>query len=220
MTPYSRAVNQLDRRRHVLALALAGLAGFVDAVGFVSADRYFVSFMSGNTTRLAVDLIVNPASAAIPAILIACFVAGVAIGAFVSARMPVMRKPAIGALVCALLVLAATVDPELQMTRLVTLVLAMGALNNTFRREGEAAVGLTYMTGALVRLGQTIGDMAAGKPTEGASRYAALWLSLFVGAVAGAALEMRADVPALWIAAIWAAGCTTAAWRVVRMGSR
>ncbi len=46
-------MNRLDRPRQVLALAIAFLAGGVDAVGFLSADGYFVSFMSGNTTRLA-----------------------------------------------------------------------------------------------------------------------------------------------------------------------
>ncbi|RSY01673.1 DUF1275 domain-containing protein, partial [Sphingomonas koreensis] len=45
-----------DRNRRRFAVALAAMAGFVDAVGFLSADGYFVSFMSGNTTRLGVDL--------------------------------------------------------------------------------------------------------------------------------------------------------------------
>jgi uncharacterized membrane protein YoaK (UPF0700 family) len=39
---------------------------------------------------------------------------------------------------------------------LAMLVLAMGALNNTFLRGGEVSVGLTYMTGALVKIGQGI----------------------------------------------------------------
>ena len=49
-------MQTLDQPRRHLAFALAARAGFVDAVGYLSADQYFVSFMSGNTTRLGVEL--------------------------------------------------------------------------------------------------------------------------------------------------------------------
>ncbi|MEC8456884.1 MAG: DUF1275 family protein, partial [Pseudomonadota bacterium] len=42
-----------DRR---LALLLAGLAGYVDSLGFLHLGGVFVSFMSGNSTRLAANL--------------------------------------------------------------------------------------------------------------------------------------------------------------------
>ena len=35
-----------------LQLGLSGLAGLLDATGFLIANGYFVSFMSGNTTQL------------------------------------------------------------------------------------------------------------------------------------------------------------------------
>jgi hypothetical protein len=49
-------MNRMDRSRRRFAMALAGMAGFVDAAGYLSAGGYFVSFMSGNTTRLGVAL--------------------------------------------------------------------------------------------------------------------------------------------------------------------
>jgi hypothetical protein len=58
---------QYDRHRRRFAVALAALAGCVDAIGFLSADGYFVSFMSGNTTRLGVALGTAPAHALAPA---------------------------------------------------------------------------------------------------------------------------------------------------------
>ena len=67
-------MNSIDRSRRRLAIAAAALAGFVDAAGFLSAQGYFVSFMSGNTTRLGVDLALRPMMAIIPAMLIAGFV--------------------------------------------------------------------------------------------------------------------------------------------------
>ncbi|MES2057081.1 MAG: YoaK family protein, partial [Pseudomonadota bacterium] len=85
-------MTQLDRSGLALALGLAAIAGFVDAVAFVTIGQFFVSFMSGNSTRLAVSLATgawHPAGFA--AGLIALFVAGVAIGNIVGARAGVNR---------------------------------------------------------------------------------------------------------------------------------
>ncbi|WP_164153920.1 DUF1275 family protein, partial [Stenotrophomonas maltophilia] len=38
----------------VIAICLAALAGFVDALAFTSLGGFFASFMSGNSTRLGV----------------------------------------------------------------------------------------------------------------------------------------------------------------------
>ena len=45
-----------DASRHMLAIALAAQAGFIDALGFLKLGGLFVSFMSGNSTRLGVGL--------------------------------------------------------------------------------------------------------------------------------------------------------------------
>ena len=91
-------MQSLDRSRRNLAFALAALAGFVDASGYLSADRYFVSFMSGNTTRLGVELAIAPMQALIPLLLIACFVAGVIGGASVVAPAFAQQGGLIGGL--------------------------------------------------------------------------------------------------------------------------
>ena len=49
--------TMLDSRRNVaLACALSALAGYVDGIGFLHLGGLFVSFMSGNSTRLGVSL--------------------------------------------------------------------------------------------------------------------------------------------------------------------
>lgn len=63
-------MERYDHRRRRLAVALAGLAGFVDAIRTISAGGFFVSFMSGNTTRLGVALAIDPEQAVLPALLI------------------------------------------------------------------------------------------------------------------------------------------------------
>jgi uncharacterized membrane protein YoaK (UPF0700 family) len=208
-------MNSIDGSRRSLAIAAAALAGFVDAVGFLSADRYFVSFMSGNTTRLGVDLVSQPRLALIPALLIAGFVFGVFGGALLAARAGTSRKFATLALVALLLAGAALAGQAgAKGAMLGVLVVAMGALNNTFQRDGEVSVGLTYMTGALVRFGQGLAAKVAGTGGEGWHGWLLLWLGLALGAVAEAfALGQWPDL-ALWLAAGWALCLALAARRL------
>lgn len=208
-------MQRYDRPRRALAIALAMLAGFVDAAGFLAADRYFVSFMSGNTTRLGVDLVSVPHRAWVPAILIFGFVVGVIGGALLAHRAGMRRKPAVLALVTALILAAAAANAAGNtVAMLAGLVVAMGALNNTFQRNGEVSVGLTYMTGALVRIGQGIAARLTGSRDAPWADWAMLWLGLACGAVLGALAWLNYPALALWGAAAWAALCTLAAARM------
>lgn len=198
-------MDRLDRSRRALAIGLAGLAGFVDATGFLSAGGYFTSFMSGNTTRLGVDLASNPALASIPAGMIAGFVIGVAAGVIAAELAPARRKTAVLALVSGLLVIAAAARALWLPGFLAASVLAMGALNNVFRRNGEVAIGITYMTGALVRMGQGLAARILGRGDEGRIGAGLLWLGLAVGSVCGAAAFAIAPGVSPWLAAAYAA---------------
>lgn len=210
-------MDRFDRRRQTLAISLAGLSGFVDATGFLSADRYFVSFMSGNTTRLGVEFAQDWRHAATPALLIAGFVVGVAWGNVMAARSGRWRKPAVLLLVASLLLCAALAAPVgLHATALAMMVLAMGALNNTFQRNGQVAVGLTYMTGALVRLGQAIGALLTGERQNGWQGYLLLWLGLASGAVLGALAFRNMAEACLWIAFAVTLMLAGFAWNLAR----
>lgn len=198
-------MNRLDHPRRLFAIALAGLAGFVDAAGFLSANGYFVSFMSGNTTRLAVDLATGIHPAIVPALLILGFVIGVASGGVVAGKAGIWRKPAVLTLVSVLLLAGAVLDASGHNSAAVAaLVMAMGALNNTFQRGGEVAIGLTYMTGALVKMGQGLAAALLGKPMGNWPSFLALWLGLLGGAVAGALAWSRWQAGCLWLAVAWA----------------
>lgn len=198
-------MNSIDRSRRRLAVAAAALAGYVDATGFLSANSYFVSFMSGNTTRLGVDLVANPHTAVVPALLILGFVIGVFGGALLAAKAGQQRKFAVLSLVAALLAGAAVAgrSAELELA-MALLVLAMGALNNTFQRDGEVSVGLTYMTGALVRFAQGLAAKVLGNGGAGWESWLMLWLGLALGAVAGAFALLTWPAYALWLPALWA----------------
>ncbi len=69
----------------VIAICLAALAGFVDALAFTSLGGFFASFMSGNSTRLGVGLGAGlPGDAAVAGGLVMSFVSGVIIASVVT----------------------------------------------------------------------------------------------------------------------------------------
>lgn len=213
-------MNRLDRPRRLLAAALAGLAGYVDAVGFLSADRYFVSFMSGNTTRLATELIADTPRAAIPALLIVGFVLGVALGHVAAERAGIWRKPVVLGLVTSLLLFGALLAVFGQKAAMMAmLVLAMGTLN-TALRQGETPIALTYLTGALVRIGQGLGGIVTGRREEGLVSFIALWLALACGAAIGASLFLAYGPACLLLAVACAAAMTFAGYRIAQATAR
>lgn len=191
-----------NRSARALATCLSGLAGFVDAVGFLLTDGLFVSFMSGNSTRFAVGLAALAPVAALAAMLIASFVAGVVGGSLIAAWRPEVRKALVLVAVAFLLGLAACLDAlGADRSALVPLAMAMGCANNVFQREGDVTIGVTYMTGALVRLGQRLADALRGGNRWDWLPFLQLWAGLVAGAVCGALLFGRIGSQCLWLAA-------------------
>src|SRR6267154_2866110 len=85
----------LDSRRNItLACALSALAGYVDGIGFLHLGGLFVSFMSGNSTRMGVSLAEGQWSNAAEALgLIALFVIGAAGGSLIVLGRGANRQP-------------------------------------------------------------------------------------------------------------------------------
>jgi uncharacterized membrane protein YoaK (UPF0700 family) len=61
-------------------------------------------------------------------------------------------------------------------------------------------IGLTYMTGTLVKAGQRIAGALLGEDPGAWVPHAQLWVALFSGAVAGAAAWQVIGAETLWIA--------------------
>lgn len=196
-----------ERRYWVLAASLAALAGYVDAIGFLQLGGFFVSFMSGNSTRLAVGIAWNAAAASLAGALLVAFVLGVILGAVAAAWAgPHHRKPRVLMLVTLLLAVGALMEqtwgglwPALAMAN------AMGAVNSVFQRNGEVTVGVTYMTGTLVKLGQHIASALMGGKRWNWLPYLFLWGALVGGATLGAVAYAQLGPTAVWAAVIFAA---------------
>src|SRR6202140_2366827 len=157
--------TMLDSRRNILlACALSALAGYVDAIGFLHLGGLFVSFMSGNSTRMGVSLAEGQWSSAAESLgLIALFAAGAAAGSVIVLGRGVNRQPW-GLLAEAALLAAGALAYALDRsnTAVAAIVLAMGMENAVFQIQGGGGLGLTYVTGALVKVGQLIAAALTG----------------------------------------------------------
>ena len=187
----------------ILAAVLSSAAGFVDAVGFIHLGGYFVSFMSGNSTRGGTALAEgNWGGFAIAFGLVAAFLAGVISAAILRRVVPSRKRMAVLLYVTAALT-SAVVLFDLGVGGWwapVMMAVAMGAENVIFERDGEVSIGLTYMTGTLVKMGQHIANALTGGEKRLWRRYLVLWLSLTIGSIIGGFAYFALDLNALWIA--------------------
>ena len=133
----------LDSHRNIaLACALSALAGYVDAIGFLHLGGLFVSFMSGNSTRLGVSLADGQWETAAGAFgLIVLFVAGAAGGSLLVLGRGLHRQPWVLFAEALLLAIAALAYALRQPTvAIAAIVLAMGLENAVFQIHGLSLI--------------------------------------------------------------------------------
>src|SRR5258706_7985054 len=194
----------LDSRRNVvLACALSALAGYVDGIGFLHLGGLFVSFMSGNSTRMGVSLAEGHWSSALEALgLIALFVVGAAAGSLIVLGRGANRQPRVLLVEAALLAAAALCYSfGLPNFAIAAIVLAMGLENAVFQIDGGAGLGLTYVTGALVKVGQLAAEALTGGERWGWAPNLLLWAALVAGSLCGALAYHWINLAAIWVAA-------------------
>jgi uncharacterized membrane protein YoaK (UPF0700 family) len=86
-------------------------------------------------------------------------------------------------------------------TAVAAIVLAMGLENAVFQIDGDAGLGLTYVTGALVKVGQQIAAALTGGRRFGWAPNLLLWGALMAGSVCGALAYHWVSLAAIWFAA-------------------
>jgi uncharacterized membrane protein YoaK (UPF0700 family) len=194
----------LDSRRNIsLACALSALAGYIDGIGFIHLGGLFVSFMSGNSTRLGVSLAeASWSSAAIALGLVVLFVAGAAAGSLIVLGRGRFGQTWLLLTEAALLAVAALLHQfGHSPSAIAAIVLAMGLENAVFQIEGGAGLGLTYVTGALVKVGQLIAAALTGGPRWDWVPNLLLWAALVAGSACGALAYHWINLAAVWFAA-------------------
>jgi len=179
--------------RNATILLLLAIAGCVDVVGLGETGRYFVSYMSGNTTQLGQLLAYHDyAGALMPIGLVALFVGGATLGTLVVESTGRRAAAALLLIEAALLALAwwGLGSPR-PMLGVILLPVAMGLANIVTLHNGGASPGTTYATGTLVKLGVALAGLGRDSRSRDVFRYAAMWLALLAGGMLGAIGQLR-----------------------------
>lgn len=158
--------------------------------------------MSGNSTRSGIALGKGNIDYALQGgSIILLFICGVVAGTIVAAYHERRGRQFVLAFVSLCLAIAA-MGQNFGATSITiaAAAVAMGAENAVFQREGEIAVALTYVTGALVKLGQQIAGILTRRESNPWLPYAMLWLALVAGASLGSVLFAWHRESSLWIA--------------------
>jgi uncharacterized membrane protein YoaK (UPF0700 family) len=209
----------MDRRRSETAFAvcLFLLAGYVDALGFLSLGGLFVSFVSGDSTHFAVSAGRGDLhEAARPIVLVLMFVFGATAGSAVGRLAGARRSSAVLACVCATLAAAGLLHAVgRDVAAAAVMASAMGAQNAAF--EGEAGLSaLTYVTGILVKTGRQLAAALFGEPEPGLAEHVLMWVGLVSGGALGAVAWGRLHLNGVWIAAAAYSALAIAASRLPR----
>jgi len=191
-----------------VAVTLASVAGFVDAVGYITLLGVFIAHMSGNTAAMGAHLGQGKTVAALArAAPIPLFVVGVGGGAVlieVLTRRAVRSTAAVvlgleAALLLAVLLIgdAALAHGVVAAQRgwtfyclIVLAATAMGLQTSALRRLAGQTVRTTFVTGMLTHLGEESAKfvLSATRPAASPSRLrllALIWLCYAGGAVFG-----------------------------------
>ncbi len=201
-----------------LAVVLAAIGGWVDAVGFLTLFGLFTAHLSGNTARLGVALGRGEASAALTyAVPIVVFFSAAVIGvAFLSVRRaqgrgamaPLLAVEA--ALIATFMIVGTIVRDAGDLTPrstayyglAVLAVAAMGLQTATLRSAAGVPVHTTFITGMVTHLAEAIVSAVRRDQRDASPRarvYGGLVGAYLVGAVSGSALE---STWALWALAV------------------
>ncbi|HEV3450994.1 MAG TPA: DUF1275 family protein [Acidimicrobiia bacterium] len=213
-----------------LAFLLAGIAGFVDAVGFLTLFGLFTAHLSGNTARLGVELGRGDAAAALAyAVPIAVFIGAVFVGAATTAAARSRGRTALAPLLAAEAVLVAvfmvlgtllrdagdlTPRSAAYYALAATIVTAMGLQTASLRHVCGIAVQTTFITGMVVSFAEELVAAVRGDDADASRRAGVhgLLLGAYLGgAVAGSALDTAwslwaLTVPVAALVALTAAG--------------
>jgi uncharacterized membrane protein YoaK (UPF0700 family) len=196
--------------------SISFLAGMTDATGLLLTGD-FVSFMTGNTTRAALALSEgNLYHAAVLVSAILVFVLGNAAG-IVIAHVSERRIFVVLGCVGLVLALASVMTMQgLLLARFYMIVFAMGMVNAAVEHIEGLPIGLTYVTGALSRLGRGIGRWIIGDRHIEWTIHIVPWGGMVLGAIAGAVLTRQTGAQALWAVSLFAMVLALAAMFIPR----
>lgn len=198
----TRTIARVCSSDVLLGVWLLGLGGFVDAIAFVVLQGNFVAFMSGNTTILGSSTATGHWSlAGLAALLIYLFFTGCLTGAAIVRWVGSAAHRVLMASIT-LLTLAGAIVANTASTWSGTLLLAVvgGLTNSALATNSDVHVGLTYVTGTLVKAAHQLVDGIHTKHPWSWLATIGYWFAFAVGAILGGLTFHRLGPAALWVA--------------------
>jgi uncharacterized membrane protein YoaK (UPF0700 family) len=208
-----------------LAVVLAAITGYVDAIGFVCLFGVFPANQSGNVVLFGIALGSGHANDAWrPALAMAGFALGVLVAYRAGKRIAERHRrwTLLTVETIALAALALVAGDVLhahapmggadEVVALALASVAMGLQTVALGRVSGVSVSTTYQTGAIVRLSESAADAVPGSESAADARRAltvlAIVIACYAGGAALGALVARHWGGALWIAVLAAATCS------------
>jgi uncharacterized membrane protein YoaK (UPF0700 family) len=187
-------LNKLPAMELRIVFGLSFVAGLVDVLGFSSIGGHFLSFMSGNSTFLALaigrgDIMLAAGLMALIGLFFIGVMMGMGVGEFDRARASSL-KPLVLLIVSLILFgsgfLALFGFPE---AAIGMAVIAMGMMNTALSRKDGVVFGLTYLTGAVVQSALHTYLKLKGDHEASAWPFMAQWSALIMGGIIGVFLH-------------------------------
>jgi uncharacterized membrane protein YoaK (UPF0700 family) len=200
------------RTRYSVSTLLTWIAGYVDAVGWLTYQRTYTANMSGNSVAIGIQAAAgNWGETLLRAWPVAMYVVGLVGCRIVIEIAARSRKARIAWLLflieIAFLGAAMTAAPGL-FVGIALLALAMGVQNGALTRFGGATVHTGFVTGTLVQFSVQLSKylLGDGRSFRNSVWMMALWIAYVAGAVVGALADRRWALPALLVPALALAG--------------
>lgn len=176
-------------------MALAVVAGCVDAASFLGLDTVFTANQTGNTVLLGIGVAQGDWDAALRSLAaLAGFLVGVLGGALALRRAPGGWSATAVALTAAQAVvlgaLALLWGPASTLVLIVLAAVVMGAQSALTLHIGVPGVTTTFITGTITRL---VSELAGERRTFPEATAGLAWGAYLIGAMIGAALEKASD---------------------------
>ena len=182
-------MNKLPAKELRILIGLSFVAGLVDVLGFSSLGGHFLSFMSGNSTFLALaigrgDIMLGAGLMA----LIGLFFIGVMMGMSVGGYRP--RASSLKPLVLLIVALILFGSGFLTLfgfaeAAIGLAAMPMGMMNTALARKDGVVFGLTYLTGAVVQSAIQTYLKLMGDQEASAWPFMAQWSALIMGGIIG-----------------------------------
>lgn len=194
--------SRSDGSDTLLGAWLLGLAGFVDAIAFVVLHGSFVAFMSGNSTIFGASGAVGHwRTASLSVLLIVLFFLGNVLGALQSRFLGRTAHRSLMISIAVVTTVGTVVATWMsEAAGMITIAIAAGLINSALSARTDVHVGLTYVTGTLVKSAHQLVDGLGSDHPWAWIKTLGFWAIFACGAAIGGVAYHGLGSAALWFA--------------------